>query len=57
MVTHQIAHNNERSEQLSAIQKIRFDLPGNPEKASAALLFEYYDVILKVDRKPKENKA
>ena len=46
MVTHQISHDNERSEQLSEIQERRPELPRNPEKASAFLLFEYYDKIL-----------
>lgn len=46
MATHQISHDNIRSEQLTEIMMRRPELPRNPEKASAFLLFEYYENIL-----------
>jgi hypothetical protein len=50
MATYQVSHNDERSIQLNEIMERRPELPRNPEKASAFLLFEYYDKILNVRR-------
>ncbi len=45
MPAYQISHDNMRAEQLTTIMDLRKDLPRNPEKAAAVLLFEHYDEI------------